>query len=534
MSTKKPYYIFITGGVVSSLGKGIIAASLAVLLKKHDFKVTIQKFDPYLNIDPGTMNPFEHGEVFVTEDGAETDLDLGHYERFIDQNLSKRNNVTSGMVFWDVLNNERKGKYLGKTVQIIPHITNEIKQKISSTAKGDEFDFIITEVGGNVGDIESLPFLEAIRQFQSKEKRNCIHIHLTLLPFLKTSKEFKTKPTQHSVKELRTIGIQPDIIVCRSEKPFPLSIKSKIALFCDVDKKHVISASDAKTIYAVPVEMQKEKLDHAVLDILQLEKKNISLSDWKQYNKKQLAKSNPVITIAIVGKYTSFSDSYISIVEALKHACIQHNSSLNIRWIDSENINTDNINQLKECNGILIPGGFGKRGFQGKILATKYAREEKIPFFGICLGLQVALIEFARNVANIPNANSSEFEENCENPVITFLPGQKNIHKKGASMRLGAFSCDIKKNSLLFKAYNKDNISERHRHRYEFNNLYRDKLEEKGLLFSGVNIENNLVEVVEFPQHPWFLACQFHPEFKSRPHYGSPLFNAFIQASKSE
>ncbi|MEK9658007.1 MAG: CTP synthase [bacterium] len=534
MKKHKNHYIFITGGVISSLGKGIIAASLGSLLKKQEYSVTIQKFDPYLNIDPGTMNPYQHGEVFVTEDGTETDLDLGHYERFIDQNLSKKNNVTSGMIFWDVLNNERNGKYLGKTVQIIPHITNEIKNKISQTLSEDNFNFIITEIGGTVGDIESLPFLEAIRQFQYQNKTTCIHIHLTLLPFIKTSNEFKTKPTQHSVKELREIGIQPDIIICRCEKPFTQEIKSKIALFCDVKEKNIIAAIDAKSIYSLPLYMHKEGLDTAILDTLNLPKKKISLQDWEYFNSQLENKNNTTITIGIVGKYTNYSDSYISIVESLKHSSVHNNCNLKILWIDSEKITEKNITKLlAPCNGILIPGGFGERGIEGKVLTAKYAREQKIPFFGICLGLQIAIIEFARNILHIKNANSKEFNKTEKDNVITFLPEQKNLLKKGASMRLGAYTCQIKKDSLLFKAYQSTIISERHRHRYEFNNHYKTQFEDNGLIISGKNPNSQLVEVIELKNHPWFLACQFHPEFKSRPQKGSPLFNQFTQAAKT-
>ena len=529
---KKNYYIFVTGGVVSSLGKGIIAASLGLLLKKHSYSVTIQKFDPYLNIDPGTMNPIQHGEVFVTEDGTDTDLDLGHYERFINQNLSKRNNVTSGMVLWNVLNNERQGKYLGNTVQIIPHVTNEITKKIKQLSKEDDYDFIITEVGGTVGDIESLPFLESIRQFQYKNKDTCIHIHLTLLPYLETSKEFKTKPTQHSVKELREIGIQPNIIICRSKKSFPKSIKQKIAMFCDVDEKHVIAAIDAPSIYNVPLYIQKESLDTAVLDIFNLKGKEINLDDWKKFNAKLQKKQSPNVIVSIVGKYTSYSDSYISIVEALKHSSVQNECHVQINWIDSEILTSENIHEtLKNSSSILIPGGFGDRGIDGKILSAKYARENNIPFLGICLGLHIASIEFSQNVLKLNDANSTEFDSNTKHPIIQYLPGQENIKKKGGNMRLGAYNCEILADSLLYKCYQSNRISERHRHRYEFNNNYKEIFEKNGFIISGKNKSSNLVEVIELNNHPWFLACQFHPEYKSRPQSGHPIFNSFIKAS---
>ena len=525
-------YIFITGGVTSSLGKGIVAASLGVLLKDQGYKVTIQKFDPYLNVDPGTMNPYEHGEVFVTDDGSETDLDLGHYERFIDQSLSKANNVTSGMVFSEVINKERRGDYLGSTVQIIPHVTNEIKKRISKPLENEEFDFVITEVGGTVGDIESLPFLESIRQFQSQNKHNCIHIHLTLVPFLKTSGEFKTKPTQHSVKELRTIGIHSDIIICRSDIPFGRDIKEKIALFCDVDVESVIACPDATSIYEVPLVLKEEKLHSAVLEALGVESKEPQLQEWKDYLSATQNKENTDINISLVGKYTELSDAYLSVTEALKHAAAANKANCSIKWVNSEDLTEDNIEEtLKHSDGILIPGGFGDRGIDGKILASKFARETNTPYLGLCLGMHVAIIDFARHVLNLKEAHSSEFNYACTHPVIDYLPQQRNITEKGGTMRLGAYPCNIKRNSLLHTLYESNHIDERHRHRYEFNNDYKQLFEEKGLEFSGTSPDGELVEVIENPNHPFFIACQFHPEFKSRPYKSHPLFKGFVSAS---
>jgi CTP synthase len=523
-------YIFITGGVTSSLGKGIVAASLGVLLKDQGFKVTIQKFDPYLNVDPGTMNPYEHGEVFVTDDGSETDLDLGHYERFIDQSLSKANNITSGMVFSEVLKKERRGDYLGSTVQIIPHVTNEIKKRITKPLENADFDFVITEVGGTVGDIESLPFLESIRQFQSQNKANSIHIHLTLVPYLKTSGEFKTKPTQHSVKELRTIGITSDIIICRSEIPFQTDIKEKIALFCDVNVESVIACPDAQSIYEVPLLMKDENLHKEVLEKLNLPVKTPQLTEWKAYVAAIQNTNQEQITISIVGKYTELSDAYLSVVEALKHAAAANNSHCNIQWINSEELLESNVNEfLKTAQGILIPGGFGDRGIDGKLLASKYARENNIPFLGLCLGMHVALIDFARHVLNLKEAHSTEFNYSTEHPVIDYLPQQKELTEKGGTMRLGSYPCSVKTNSKLFELYGENNINERHRHRYEFNNTYKTLFEDAGMVFSGTSPDGELVEVIEFPKHPFFMACQFHPELKSRPYKSHPLFKGLIK-----
>ncbi len=524
-------YLFVTGGVVSSLGKGIASASIGALLKSRGFTVTILKFDPYLNVDPGTMNPYEHGEVFVTEDGCETDLDLGHYERFIDQNLSRFNNVTSGMIYWEVLNKERKGDYLGSTVQIIPHVTNAIKEKI--VVLDGQFDFVIIEVGGTVGDIESQPFLEAIRQFEYQNKREILHIHLTLVPYLPSNGEYKTKPTQHSVKELRSLGIQPDIIICRSVVPLTLELKEKIALFCEVKLDSVISAVDVKSIYDVPLFFEKEKIADVILHDLGLENKKPDLSAWEKYVEIIHKPDLPIIKIAIVGKYTKFSDSYISIVESLKHAAAENYTNIEIIWVNSEILNEDNIaEKLADANGILVPGGFGDRGIEGMILAVKYARENNIPYLGLCLGMQVAVIEFARNVLGFKTANSTEFNPNTAYPIIHYLPDQHDDVKKGGTMRLGAYQCRIKENTILKLLYKKNEIFERHRHRYEFNNQFREIFTKNQMIFSGINPETDLVEVIENPKHKWFVACQFHPEFKSRPEKSHPLFKGFIGAVK--
>ncbi|MSR88218.1 MAG: CTP synthase [Candidatus Margulisbacteria bacterium] len=532
MPKKKTKYIFITGGVVSSLGKGIVAASLGVLLKNQGYKVTIQKFDPYLNLDPGTMSPFQHGEVFVTEDGCETDLDLGHYERFIDQNLSRVNNVTSGMIYWDVLTKERRGDYLGHTVQIIPHVTNEIKDRITKVLDQDHFDVVITEIGGTVGDIESLPFLEAIRQFQYIHRDDCAHLHLTLVPFLKTSGEFKTKPTQHSVKELREIGIHADVIVCRSEAPITLEVRHKIALFCDVAPEAVVACVDAPSIYDVPLMMEAEKLDQTVCKKLGLTHRPNQMEEWRSYVEMIHKKDSPEVKIAIVGKYTSLSDSYLSVVEAIHHASAANQCHAKILWVEAEEVERHGAKHFLEyADGIVVPGGFGDRGIEGKILASKYAREHKIPYFGLCLGMHVAVIDFARHVAGLEAAHSSEFNDGTPYPVIDFLPDQRTLSQKGGTMRLGGYPCKVKKDTLLFAAYNTTKIQERHRHRYEFNNEFKQLLEANGLVFSGLSPEGTLVEVVELTDHPWFLACQFHPEFKSRPYRAHPLFRDFIKAS---
>jgi len=530
---KSTKYIFITGGVVSSLGKGIVAASLGVLLKSQGFKVTLQKFDPYLNVDPGTMSPFQHGEVFVTEDGCETDLDLGHYERFIDQNLSRVNNVTSGMIFWDVLLKERNGDYLGNTVQIIPHVTNEIKKRVQLPLEKEHFDFIITEIGGTVGDIESQPFLEAIRQFEYENRADCAHIHVTLVPYLPTSGELKTKPTQHSVKEIRAIGIHPDVIVCRTSETISFELKQKIALFCDVSPEAVITAPDADSIYEVPLMLEQEKLDQVILQRLGLTSKPNQLSEWRQFVDTLLKKDLPSIKIAIVGKYTSLSDAYLSVVEALTHAGVANECKIDIHWVEAEKLTSENLNKhLEGAYGILIPGGFGSRGIEGKILAAQYAREKKIPYLGLCLGMHIAVIEFARHVLNFKDAHSTEFNEQSPYPVIDFLTGQRDVTQKGGTMRLGAYPCKIKTSTKLFNAYQTTAIHERHRHRYEFNNTYRKSFEDHGMIFSGTLPDDSLVEVIELKEHPWFVACQFHPEFKSRPSKSHPLFKSFIEAAK--
>jgi CTP synthase len=534
MQEKKTKYIFITGGVVSSLGKGIVGSSVGVLLKSQGLKVTLQKFDPYLNQDPGTMSPYQHGEVFVTEDGTETDLDLGHYERFVDQEMSRVNNVTSGMIFWTVLNKERKGDYLGNTVQIIPHITNEIKDRISMSLQDDDFDVIITEIGGTVGDIESLPFLEAIRQFQFENRDNCIHIHVTLVPYLSTSGEFKTKPTQHSVKELREIGIHADVIVCRTAKPLSQSTKDKIALFCDVRAEEVITAIDAVSIYEVPLLLEEEKLDKIILTKFGLEKKQNLLPEWKNYVTTINNPNNPKIKIALVGKYTSLSDSYLSVTEALKHAGAANNCTIELEWVSAEDIEKGNAEDfLKGASGILIPGGFGDRGIQGKIEAARYARENDIPYLGLCLGMHIAVIEFARHVLGLEDAHSSEIKPDAKHPVIDLLPEQKNLINTGGTMRLGSYPCKVKSGTKLELAYKAPLIHERHRHRYEFNNAYREQFEKSGLIFSGTSEDNSLIEVVENPNQRWFVACQFHPEFKSRPTKAHPLFKDFVAAAKA-
>ncbi|APQ97152.1 CTP synthase [Clostridium botulinum] len=529
MSTK---YIFVTGGVVSSLGKGITAASLGRLLKNRGLKVSIQKFDPYINIDPGTMSPYQHGEVFVTEDGAETDLDLGHYERFIDENLSQNSNVTTGKIYWSVISKERKGDYLGATVQVIPHITTEIKSRVYRVAKEKEVDVVITEIGGTIGDIESLPFLESIRQIKYEVGReNVCFIHVTLLPFLGKAGELKTKPTQHSVKELRGIGIQPDIIVCRSEKQIPEELKGKIGLFCNVDKEDVIQNLDAENLYEVPLMLHKENLDTLVCKKLGLNYSKIDNTEWISMvnSAKNLSKNT---TIALVGKYVELHDAYISIVEALNHGGYANDTKVNIKWINSEEVNENNFEQyLKDVDGILVPGGFGDRGIEGKIWAAKWARENKLPFLGICLGMQCAVIEFARNVLNYKGAHSAEIDPNTKYPVIDLMPEQKDIDNMGGTMRLGAYPCKLLKGTNSEKAYGQEIVYERHRHRYEFNNEYRSKLTEAGLILSGTSPDDRLVEIVEINNHPWYVAVQFHPELKSRPNKPHPLFKDFVKAT---
>jgi CTP synthase len=529
----KTKYIFFTGGVVSSLGKGIAAASLGVLLKHQGYNVTIQKFDPYLNVDPGTMSPYQHGEVFVTDDGCETDLDLGHYERFIDKSLSRANNITSGMVYWDVLNKERKGDYLGATVQIVPHITNEIKSRITHSLAEDPADIVITEIGGTVGDIESLPFIEAIRQFQYEYDDDCVHVHLTLVPYLESSGEFKTKPTQHSTKELRAIGIQPDIILCRSHLPLDKDIKRKVAMFCDVRADAVIAAHNAKSIYDVPLILEQQGMDRVICKKLGLTESKSDLEEWKRFVQNMHDPTNITVNIAIVGKYTNLSDCYLSVVESLHHAGTNINANITVKWVNSEDLRADTVaDHLNDVDGVLIPGGFGERGIQGKVQAAKYAREHHIPYLGLCLGMQVAAIDFAQHVCGLSNAMSVEFDPTTEHPVIHLMDTQEDVVNKGGTMRLGQYPCQVLPGSILHTLYNDDVIYERHRHRYEFNNAYQALFEEKGLVFSGICPDNQLVEVIELPTHPYFLACQFHPEFKSRPLAPNPLFYGFVKAAK--
>ena len=533
MATK---YIFVTGGVVSSLGKGITAASLGRLLKSRGYKVTVQKFDPYINIDPGTMSPYQHGEVFVTDDGAETDLDLGHYERFIDINLSKSSNVTTGKIYQSVITKERRGDYLGGTVQVIPHITNEIKSRVFRVGNNDNADFVITEIGGTVGDIESLPFLEAIRQVKKDVGKNdVLYIHVTLVPYIGAAGELKTKPTQHSVKELRSIGITPDILVCRSEHPMSEDMIAKLAMFCDVDKEAVFQNLTAKSIYEVPQLLEEQHMDDIVLKKLDMPLKPKDMSGWHDMVARILKHYDRKVTIAVAGKYVELQDAYISITESLKHAALHNEAELDIRWVNAEKIEapgTDLDKVFEGVDGILVPGGFGDRGIEGKISAVRYAREHKIPFFGICLGMQCAVIEFARNVCGMKDANSSEFR--AEVPaVIDLMPDQVDIEDKGGTMRLGLYPCKVYPGTLTDKAYGQPLVYERHRHRYEFNNEYRDVLTEHGLVLGGISPDDRLVEIVELPQseHPWFLGCQFHPEFKSRPTKAHPLFRDFIAAA---
>ena len=528
-----PKYIFVTGGVISSLGKGIASASIGKLLESMGLKVTLIKCDPYINVDPGTMNPFQHGEVYVTDDGAETDLDLGHYERFTNAVVGKANNITSGKVYFSVICKERKGEFLGATVQVVPHITDEIKSQIKNASIGKKLDVVIVEIGGTVGDIESLPFLEAIRQMTLElGRKNVVNIHLTLIPYIKSAQEIKTKPTQHSVGKLREIGIQPDILLCRSEKTLSKEIKAKIALFCNVNQNAVIGALDVDNIYEIPLTYEKEGLDKLILSLLGLKKTNGDLRDWKQNVVDKMRKASKVTKIAVVGKYITLQDSYKSIYEALIHGGIANNTKIDINRVEAEDILKHGAEKyLKDVQGLLVPGGFGHRGIEGKIEAIKYARENNIPFFGICLGMQTAVIEFARNVCGMTGANSTEFNKKTPYPVISLLEEQKKIKNKGGTMRLGAYGCQIKKGTKSFSAYKKENISERHRHRYEFNNKYRKIMQSKGLIFSGINPQKNLVEIIELKDHPWFVACQFHPEFQSKPDKAHPLFREFVKAS---
>ena len=535
--TTNTKYIFVTGGVVSSLGKGITAASLGRLLKSRGYRVTIQKFDPYINIDPGTMSPYQHGEVFVTDDGAETDLDLGHYERFIDINLSKNSNTTTGKIYQSVINKERRGDYLGGTVQVIPHITNEIKERVFRVGQQDNADFVITEIGGTVGDIESLPFLEAIRQVKKDVGKNdVLYIHVTLVPYISAAGELKTKPTQHSVKELRSIGISPDIIVCRSEKPISKEMREKMAMFCDVDPDAVIQNLTARSIYEVPMLMEEQGLDTIVLRKLEMEDKPKDMQGWHDMVARILKKYDKKVTIAVVGKYVALQDAYISITESLRHAAVANEAELDIHWVNAEEIEADDTDMSKVMagvDGILVPGGFGNRGIEGKIKAIQYAREHKIPFFGICLGMQCAVIEFARHVCGMADANSSEFNPNSTHPVIDLMPEQIDVEDLGGTMRLGLYPCKVYPDTLTSKAYNAELIYERHRHRYEFNNAFREEIVGKGLVLGGTLPNGRLVEIVELPEseHPWFLGAQFHPEFKSRPTNPHPLFREFVGAA---
>ena len=525
-------YIFVTGGVVSSLGKGIVAASVGRVLKNRGLKVTLQKFDPYLNVDPGTMSPYQHGEVFVTEDGAETDLDLGHYERFIDVNLGQYSNVTAGRVYSSIIEKERRGDYLGGTVQVIPHVTNEIKSRVLLAGESSDADVVITEIGGTTGDIESLPFLEAIRQIRSDLGReNVCYIHCTLLPYIKAAGELKTKPTQQSVKELRGLGIQPDIIVVRNELALTDELRAKISLFCDIPKQNVIESRDVSNLYQLPLNLKEQKIDDIVLKHFNLTAKEADMEEWTSLVER-VDNLKDEVRIALVGKYVELHDAYISVVESLKHAGYKHNSKVKIDWIQSEDITEENVHEyLKEADGILVPGGFGDRGVEGKITTIKYARENKIPFFGICLGMQLAAVEFARNVCGLTGAHSSELDPNTPYPIINLLPDQENVVEMGGTLRLGSYPCTLTEGSQAHKEYGEINITERHRHRYEFNNFYRERLTNKGLVLSGVSPDGRLVEIVELPEHPWFVAGQFHPEFKSRPEKAHPLFAGFIKAS---
>ena len=530
--SSKTKYIFVTGGVTSSLGKGIISASLAKLLQARGLSVTIQKLDPYINVDPGTLNPYEHGECYVTDDGAETDLDLGHYERFLNVNTSQDNNVTTGKIYQSVINRERRGDYLGKTVQVIPHITNEIKDHIIQLGKDDSYDVVITEIGGTVGDIESLPFIESIRQLKWDLPGKVLFVHLTLIPYLSTSGELKTKPTQHSVKTLLEYGIQPDILVCRTEYHLDSDLRKKIALFCNVEQKCVIESIDAKTIYEVPLLMKEEKLDEVVCEKLSLlGNDHYELKKWEKFLN-HLSEPERTTEIALIGKYVELKDSYISIAESLIHAGAENKTRVNIHWIHSSEMEGENIkNQLSKMDGIIVAPGFGSRAVEGKISAVKFARENQVPFLGICLGMQCAVIEFARNVIGFKEAHSTEINSDTSYPVISMMEEQKELKNLGGTMRLGAYDCHVEKDSLLHKIYENDVISERHRHRYEFNNKYMKDFEENGVVFSGKNKANNLMETIEIPDHPWFIGVQYHPEYKSRVVNPHPLFISFIKAA---
>ncbi len=525
-------FVFVTGGVVSSIGKGIVAASLGRLLKSRGYSVSILKLDPYINVDPGTMSPFQHGEVFVTKDGAETDLDLGHYERFTDTYMSRLNSVTTGSIYQAVINKERRGEYNGGTVQVIPHITNEIKDRIVRVANNTDSDVVITEIGGTVGDIESLPFLEAIRQFRKDVGRqNVLYMHVTLLPWIASAGEMKTKPTQHSVKELRSIGIQPDIIVCRCDRPLAANLKQKLSEFCDVSPECVITSPDAKSIYEVPLILEQEGLAEQTLALLQMEQRQPDLQQWQNLVERLYTPKHR-IEIAIVGKYVRLNDAYLSVVEALRHGAIATHGDLHLRWVNSEKLETEPAEKyLDGVDGIVVPGGFGARGVDGKIAAIKYARDQKIPFLGLCLGMQCCVIEWARNVAGLANAHSAEFETYADNPVINLLPEQQDVVDLGGTMRLGLYPCRILPKTLAHKLYQNEVVYERHRHRYEFNNAYRNLLLDSGYVISGTSPDGRLVEIIELPDHPFFLACQFHPEFQSRPSASHPLFTGFIAAA---
>ncbi|EAW33851.1 CTP synthase [Lyngbya sp. PCC 8106] len=533
-------FVFITGGVVSSIGKGIVAASLGRLLKSRDYSVSILKLDPYINVDPGTMSPFQHGEVFVTQDGAETDLDLGHYERFTDTSMSRLNSVTAGSIYQAVINKERRGDYQGGTVQVIPHITHECKERIRRVARDTNPDVVITEVGGTVGDIESLPFLEAIRQFRKDVGRqNVIYVHVTLVPYIASAGEMKTKPTQHSVKELRSIGIKPDMLVCRCDRPLAKGIKEKVSEFCDVEVESVITAQDADSIYEVPLILEREGLAQQTLELLHLESRQPDLRAWQTivdrlYHRDtdNLGTTPPTVEIAIVGKYIQLSDAYLSVVEALRHGAIEIGVELNIRWVDSEEVQNNSIeSDLKNIDGIVVPGGFGIRGIDGKIAAIQYAREQNIPFLGLCLGMQCSVIEWARHIAKLERADSAEFDPETPNPVINLLPEQQDVVDLGGTMRLGLYPCRLQRDTLAYQLYQQEVVYERHRHRYEFNNAYRNLFVESGYQISGTSPDGRLVEMVELPSHPFFIAAQFHPEFQSRPNTPHPLFRGLVKAA---
>ncbi|MFQ5587671.1 MAG: CTP synthase [Nitrospiria bacterium] len=536
--TKETKYIFITGGVISSLGKGLSAAAIGNLLEARGLSITFLKLDPYINVDPGTMNPYQHGEVFVTDDGAETDLDLGHYERFSSTVMGKKNNYTSGKIYFNVISKERRGDYLGGTVQVIPHITDEIKQSIIGLSKaevnGKPVDVVIVEIGGTVGDIESLPFLEAIRQVPfDLGKEHVLYLHLTLVPYIKAADELKTKPTQHSVNKMREIGIQPDILLCRTERHVPADLKRKIALFCSVEPEAVVTGRDVGNIYELPLVFHEEKLDEIIIKKLGFETPSPQLGKWESMLQ-NLQKPDGEVTIALIGKYVDLKDSYKSLYESLIHGGIANKVKVNVEWINSEQLETEGVETfLSDVDGVLVASGFGKRGIEGKISAIRYARENKVPFLGICLGMQCALIEFARNVADLSRANSAEFEPDSPQAVIDLMPDQRHLRDKGATMRLGAYPCRLKKDTQVHAVYQNLDISERHRHRYEANNTYRDQLEKAGLVFSGLSPNGELAEIIELKDHPWFVGVQFHPEFKSRPQSPHPLFEGFIKAAQA-